>query len=76
VIPLRDSAFTIRDQLGQFHRLTVTNAAGGTVPAELVAGRTLILNLKGVLPSGDGQLRWAPEGAVPVASWDFIVEVD
>ena len=31
--------------------------------------------LRAVLPTGDGALRWAPAGK-PVASWDFNVEID
>jgi hypothetical protein len=29
-----------------------------------------------VLPTGDGGLEWAPEGARPIVAWDFDVEID
>jgi hypothetical protein len=39
-------------------------------------GRTVTLTVTTVLPTGNGQLRWAPAGARPVVSWDFDVEID
>jgi len=67
VVPLRSTAFTILDELGHLHHPRVTAEA---------SGRTVVLTLKDVLPTGNGRLRWAPDGAAPIVSWDFDVEID
>lgn len=59
-VPLR--GFTLLDEYGNTYR-----------PAVTVHGS--VITLITVLPTGSGQLRWTPDG-VPVASWDFDVEVD
>ena len=40
------------------------------------AGKAVTLSVSDVLPTGEGQLRWAPEGPEPIVSWDFDVEID
>jgi hypothetical protein len=54
----------------------VTVADGRRMPRFLAAGRTVTLIVRDVLPTGGGQLRWAPSGAKAIASWDFDVEID
>jgi hypothetical protein len=34
------------------------------------------LNVRDVLPTGGGRLRWAPDDPRPLVSWDFDVEID
>ena len=75
-VPIDAKAFTIEDERGHIHRPTVTRAGGGAPPARVAPGRTVTLTVKGVLPTGDGHLRWAPEGATPIVAWDFVVEID
>jgi hypothetical protein len=74
-VPLSPSAFTIRDEQGQMHRPKVTAANGSLAPATAHGG-TVTLILTAVLPTGSGELRWAPQGGTPVVSWDFAVEID
>jgi hypothetical protein len=75
-VPLSRGAFTILDELGHLHHPHVTAAHGGVLPPRLRPGQTITLDVSDVLPTGGGRLRWAPESARPVASWDFDVEID
>jgi hypothetical protein len=74
-VPLRAAAFTIRDEQGQLHHPRVTGPGGRPAPA-VAPGDTVTLTVKAVLPTGNGQLQWAPQGGKPVVSWDFDVEID
>ncbi len=74
--PLSPAAFTILDELGHLHHPHVTVRGGGPPPADVAPGRTVTLTVKDVLPTGNGQLRWAPGAARPIVSWDFDVEID
>jgi hypothetical protein len=49
---------------------------GGVAPRSLTPGSPVSIALHAVLPTGDGALRWAPEGGRPLAFWDFTVEID
>ena len=75
-IPLSPAAFTIVDELGHLHHPQVTAQGGGPVPADATAGTPATLTITAVLPTGSGELRWAPQGGRPVVSWDFDVEID
>jgi hypothetical protein len=75
-VPVTARAFTILDEFGHLHHPRVIAAGGGSPPARVARGRTVTLTVTTVLPTGNGQLRWAPAGARPVVSWDFDVEID
>lgn len=75
-VPLRRAAFTTVDERGRLHHLRVSMRGGRSVPAIARPGRRVVLVLKGVLPTGNGRLQWAPEGSKPIVSWDFDVEID
>jgi hypothetical protein len=75
-VPLRAGAFTIIDELGHVHHPRVVARHGTRLPARVRPGATVTLTVSGVLPTGGGQLRWTPEGAKAIASWDFDVEID
>ena len=75
MVPLSQAAFTILDEQGNLHRPSVT-VAGGALPADILPGQKVTLIVKDVLPTGAGDLRWSPEGAKPIVSWDFDVEID
>ena len=75
-IPLRAGAFSLLGEDGATHRVQVTLRGGAALPARVTAGHPLTLTLTAVLPTGNGQLRWAPVGSRPTASWDFDVEID
>ena len=76
VVPINQRTFTIKDEFGNYHYPTVTLQGGGAVPSDMSAGKTVTLSMSDVLPTGEGQLRWAPEGPKPIVSWDFDVEID
>jgi hypothetical protein len=76
LVPITRGAFTIIDEEGHLHHPHVSAADGGPVPARVAAGRTVTLRIHEVLPTGNGQLRWSPEGRTFVVSWDFDVEID
>ena len=76
VVPINPRAFTIKDEFGNYHYPTVTLEGGGAVPSDIPAGKAVTLSVSDVLPTGEGQLRWAPEGPEPIVSWDFDVEID
>ncbi len=77
IVPLKERAFTILDERGELHHPRVTGAGGAALPRVVAAGRSVTLTVRDVLPTGNGQLRWAPGGGGrPVVSWDFDVEID
>ena len=69
-------AFSIVDEFGQRHRPRLARRGGGRLPVVLADGRSLVVSARTVLPTGNGQLRFTPSGAHPIASWDFHVEID
>jgi hypothetical protein len=75
-VPVGKAAFTIVDEFGHLHHPQVTGGHGRPPAAAIPPGRTVTLVVKDVLPTGNGQLRWAPQAARPIVSWDFDVEID
>jgi len=75
-VPLNTRECTILDELSHLHRPHVAVAGGGALPRFVTAGRTVTVSVRDVLPTGGGQLRWAPERPEPIVSWDFDVEID
>jgi hypothetical protein len=76
-VPLRARDFSVLDELGRIHRdLRVRMLGGGALPSSVAPGRATTITLYAVLPTGNGRLRWAPQGVAPIASWDFDVEID
>lgn len=75
-IPIDFRAFSFLSEHGRPYRARVTLPGGGRAPGRVAAGRPVTLSLNAVLPTGNGQLRWAPLGGRPIASWDFDVEID
>ncbi len=74
-IPLRLTDFSTADHLGGTYHLT----AGPNLPAPPATvdpGHTVTFALRGVMPTGEGLMRWAPNAGPTVASWDFEVEDD
>ena len=45
-------------------------------PAVLRPGQTISFELRAVEATGEGLMRWAPDGRNIVAKWDFVVEND
>jgi hypothetical protein len=75
-VPIDSDAFSFLSEHGQLHTARVTLRGGGRAPSRVSAGHPVTVSLSAVLPTGNGQLRWAPLGGRPVASWDFDVEID
>lgn len=75
-VPISAGAFSILGENGQRYAPRLALREGGRLPRRIVAGHPVTLTLSAVLPTGNGQLRWAPLGARPIASWDFAVEID
>jgi hypothetical protein len=75
-VPIDSHAFSFLSEHGQVHRARVTLRGGGRPPSRVSAGHPVTVSLSAVLPTGNGQLQWAPLGGRPVASWDFDVEID
>ena len=48
----------------------------GSASCSILPGQKVTLIVKDVLPTGAGTLRWSPEAAKPIVSWDFDVEID
>lgn len=47
-----------------------------SLPHTLHAGQDLSFKVRTVMPTGEGLMRWAPDGNNIVAKWDFQVEND
>jgi hypothetical protein len=75
-LSLSPATFTIRDELSHLHHPRVTTRGGGPAPTAATSGGTITLTIMAVLPTGNGQLQWAPQGGTPVVTWDFDVEID
>jgi hypothetical protein len=75
-VPLSPRAFTLVDEFGRVRHPRVTAMDGGPPPRRAQPGHSVSLRVYDVLPTGDGGLRWAPEGPRPLVAWDFVVEID
>jgi hypothetical protein len=74
-VPLRISDFTALDHLGGVSHPGVV-AGTPAPPSVLVPGRTVRFELRAVMRTGEGLIRWAPGSSRVLASWDFTVEND
>ena len=54
----------------------VPGARSGPLPATLHTGQSLSFKVRAVMPTGEGLMRWAPDGNHIVAKWDYQVEND
>ena len=75
-VALHRSSFVLVDEQHQIHHPRVTTLHGGPPPSELRPGPPVSIELRSVLPAGDGGLEWRPAGERPIAGWDFNVEID
>lgn len=75
-VPIAANQFGFVDEHGRVRHPRISATDGGPPPRQVAPGQTVSLALKGVLPTGDGALAWAPDGGRPIASWDFVVEID
>lgn len=73
-VPIRASDFTATDHLGKVYR-PVLVPGQPVPPGRLAPGRSVTFELRALMTTGEGLMRWAPQGRI-VASWDFEVEDD
>jgi len=71
-VALGASRFDVLDHDGAVH--PALPAPGTTVPPTLEPGTTVTLSLVSTVPSGEGLLRWAPDGTHQVAGSDYVAE--
>jgi hypothetical protein len=74
-VPISTADFSSTDHLGAVYAPTFV--PDEPVPPTSVAPHTTTtFELRAVMVVGEGLIRWAPDGAHPVAAWDFEVEND
>jgi hypothetical protein len=74
-VSIAPSQFSTLDHLGAvYHPAFVPGQP--VPPAVLPPGQSTTFELRVVMPVGEGLMRWAPDGAHILASWDFEVEND
>ncbi len=73
-IAMRTAGFDVLDGQGGLHPLAA--APGRRVPDRLEPGHDYTLSLVGVVPAGEGLLRYDPTTEGAVAAWDYVAETD
>ncbi len=73
-VTLTGARFDVLDHTGGVHALTP--APGQTIPATVQPGTATTLLLAATVPSGEGMLRYAPDGGGAAAAWDYVAETD
>ncbi|MBO1767127.1 hypothetical protein [Allobranchiibius sp. GilTou38] len=73
-VPVRVSDFGTSDHLGATYAVRL--AGSRKPPAVLAAGRSTTFQLRTSMPTGEGVIKWAPDGRRAAVSWDFVVETD
>ena len=73
-ISMKTASFSVLDSQGGLHQLTA--APGRRVPDRLEPGHGYTLVLVGVVPAGEGLLRYYPTTEGAVAAWDYVAETD
>jgi hypothetical protein len=71
-VDLTKAHFDVLDHTGAVHELTPAQ----TIPATVQPGTTTTLRLAATVPSGEGMLRYAPDGSSTAAAWDYVAETD
>jgi hypothetical protein len=75
LVPIALGAFSTLDEVGKiYHPAWVPGQP--RPPATVAPGRTVTFELRVVMRTGEGLMRWAPVGPRIVSEWDFVVEND
>ncbi len=74
-MPIAIADFDAIDHLGAIYAMT-TVPEQPPIPAAVAPGQTVSFELRAVMPTGEGLMRWAPGRQQILASWDFVVEND
>jgi len=74
-VPIRVADFDSIDDQQTVYQLALVPGQPA-LPATLRTGQSLNFKVRAVMPTGEGLLRWAPDGNNIVAKWDYQVEND
>jgi hypothetical protein len=74
-VPVSAADFTSIDQENNVYRPYLVPGQPEPPPV-LRPGQKISFELRAVQPTGEGLMRWAPDGRNIVAKWDFVVEND
>jgi len=74
-VPISMADFDSIDHLQTVYTLTLVPGQR-PLPATLHTGQSLSFQVRAVMPTGEGLMRWAPNGNNIVAKWDYQVEND
>jgi hypothetical protein len=74
-VPITTADFTAIDDQNNVYKPALVRGRPGP-PAELKPGQKVTFELRAVEATGEGLMRWAPDGTHIVAKWDFVVEND
>ncbi len=73
-LDLRAARFDLLDHSGAVHPLK--SIKGTSIPRTLRPGQTVQVRLTTTVPSGEGFVRFYPEGSEATAGWDYVAETD
>lgn len=74
-VSLSGARFDVLDSQGGIHSLKAVK--GAEIPSSLAPGKTATVKVTGVLPAGEGLLRFYPVAKKDaVAAWDYVAETD
>lgn len=74
-MPIDLQHFNAIDQFGKIYQVTPP-ATEAKPPTSIHPGQTVTFKLRAILPTGEGDMRYSPDGQRVAASWDFVVEND
>lgn len=74
-VPVSVADFDSIDHLQTVYKMALVPGQP-PLPSELHAGQSLSFKVRAVMPTGEGLMRWAPDGNNIVAKWDYQVEND
>jgi hypothetical protein len=74
-VPIKTTDFTTIDDQRNVYKPAFVKGQPRP-PAELKPGQSVKFELRAVEATGEGLMRWAPDGTHIVAKWDFVVEND
>jgi hypothetical protein len=75
-VPLRSQSLTVVDEHGHLHGVALTPIGPQHSDATSRPVSSSLSQFFVVLPAGDGAVRWAPEGGLPLITWDFVADYD
>jgi hypothetical protein len=74
-VPISVADFDSIDHQQTVYKMTLVPGQPA-LPATLHTGQSLSFTVRAVMPTGEGLMRWAPDGNNIVAKWDYQVEND